>query len=169
MTAETARPGELTDDRRFASCHILIVDDNPQNVELLEAYLSGLRCRVTSASDGLEAISAVQQSPPDLILLDVMMPRLSGFEVCQRLKSDPATREIPVLMVTALNEVGDVERGAEAGTDDFLSKPFNKIELLTRVRTLLRLRLLKRELDRQAGRVEADRRSDLDEQTSPGL
>lgn len=169
MTAETARPGELTDDRQFASCHILIVDDNPQNVELLEAYLSGLRCRVSSASDGLEAISAVQQSPPDLILLDVMMPRLSGFEVCQRLKSDPATREIPVLMVTALNEVGDVERGAEAGTDDFLSKPFNKIELLTRVRTLLRLRLLKRELDRQAGRVEADRRSDLDEQTSPDL
>lgn len=169
MTAETARPNDLADDRQFASCHILIVDDNPQNVELLEAYLSGLRCRVTSASDGLEAISAVQQSPPDLILLDVMMPRLSGFEVCQRLKSDPATREIPVLMVTALNEVGDVERGAEAGTDDFLSKPFNKIELLTRVRTLLRLRLLKRELDRQAGRVEADRRSDLDEQTSPGL
>lgn len=169
MTAETARPNDLADDRQFASCHILIVDDNPQNVELLEAYLSGLRCRVTSASDGLEAISAVQQEPPDLILLDVMMPRLSGFEVCQRLKSDPATREIPVLMVTALNEVGDVERGAEAGTDDFLSKPFNKIELLTRVRTLLRLRLLKRELDRQAGRVEADRRSDLDEQTSPGL
>lgn len=169
MTAETARPNDLADDRQFASCHVLIVDDNPQNVELLEAYLSGLRCRVTSASDGLEAISAVQQEPPDLILLDVMMPRLSGFEVCQRLKSDPATREIPVLMVTALNEVGDVERGAEAGTDDFLSKPFNKIELLTRVRTLLRLRLLKRELDRQAGRVEADRRSDLDEQTSPGL
>lgn len=169
MTAETARPNDLADDRQFASCHVLIVDDNPQNVELLEAYLSGLRCRVSSASDGLEAISAVQQEPPDLILLDVMMPRLSGFEVCQRLKSDPATREIPVLMVTALNEVGDVERGAEAGTDDFLSKPFNKIELLTRVRTLLRLRLLKRELDRQAGRVEADRRSDLDEQTSPGL
>lgn len=169
MTAEMARPNDLADDRQFASCHILIVDDNPQNVELLEAYLSALRCRVSSASDGLEAISAVQQAPPDLILLDVMMPRMSGFEVCQRLKSDPATREIPVLMVTALNEVGDVERGAEAGTDDFLSKPFNKIELLTRVRTLLRLRLLKRELDVQAGRIETDRRSDLDEQTSPGL
>jgi len=169
MTAEPVKNADPTDDRQIASCHILIVDDNPQNVELLEAYLAALKCRVSNASDGIEAIAAVQQMQPDLILLDVMMPRLSGFEVCQRLKSDPATREIPILMVTALNEVGDVERGAEAGTDDFLSKPFNKVELLTRVRSLLRIRLLKRELDQKAGRADADRRSDLDEQTSPGL
>ncbi len=169
MSTDASKTAEPVDDRAFASCHVLIVDDNRQNVELLEAYLSALPCEISSAFDGVEALAAVAQRPPDLILLDIMMPRMSGFEVCQRLKSDPATRDIPVLMVTALNEVGDVERGAEAGTDDFLSKPFNRIELLTRVRSLLRMRLLKRELDRQAGRAEADRRSDLDEQTSPGL
>jgi len=169
MTAEPAKAADASNDRQFARCHLLIADDNPQNVELLEAYLASLKCRVSSAADGVQALAAVQQDPPDLILLDVMMPRLSGFEVCQRLKTDPATRDIPILMVTALNEVGDIERGAEAGTDDFLSKPFNKIELLTRVRSLLRLRLLKRELEQQAGRADADRRTDLDEQTSPGF
>jgi len=169
MTAEPAKTADASHDRQFAGCRILIVDDNPQNVELLEAYLVSLKCCVSSASDGVEALAAVQQGQPDLVLLDVMMPRMSGFEVCQRLKTDPATRDIPVLMVTALNEVGDIERGAEAGTDDFLSKPFNKIELLTRVRSLLRIRLLKRELDQQGGRADADRRTDLDEQTSPGF
>lgn len=169
MTSEPAKPTDASNDRQFAGCHLLIVDDNPQNVELLEAYLATLKCRVSSAADGVEALAAVQQNQPDLILLDVMMPRLSGFEVCQRLKTDPATRDIPILMVTALNEVGDVERGAEAGTDDFLSKPFNKIELLTRVRSLLRIRLLKRELDQQMGRAETNRGADLDEQTSPGF
>ena len=169
MTADPAKIADANNDRQFAGCHLLIVDDNPQNVELLEAYLASLKCRVSSASDGVEALAAVQQGQPDLVLLDVMMPRMSGFEVCQRLKTDPATRDIPILMVTALNEVGDIERGAEAGADDFLSKPFNKIELLTRVRSLLRIRLLKRELDLQAGRTDADRRTDLDEQTSPGF
>lgn len=168
MTAEPAKT-DASSDRQFAGCHLLIVDDNPQNVELLDAYLTSLKCRITSASDGVEALAAVQEEAPDLILLDVMMPKMSGFEVCQRLKSDPATRDIPILMVTALNEVGDVERGAEAGTDDFLSKPFNKIELLTRVRSLLRIRLLKRELDQQMNRMDADRRGDLDQQTSPGF
>jgi two-component system cell cycle response regulator len=146
----------------------MIVDDNPQNVELLEAYLSALPCKVSRALDGEAALARVVDEAPDLILLDVMMPKMSGFEVCQRLKSDPATREIPVFMVTALNDVGDVERGADAGTDDFLSKPFNKVELLTRVRSLLRIRLLKRELEEQQARIERERRSDLDEQTSPG-
>lgn len=169
MAAEAAKPTDTLSDRQCAGCRLLIVDDNPQNVELLEAYLASLKCRVSSAADGIEALAAVQREQPDLILLDVMMPRMSGFEVCQRLKSDPATRDIPILMVTALNEVGDVERGAEAGTDDFLSKPFNKVELLTRVRSLLRLRLLKRELDQQMGRSDADRQSDLDQQTSPGF
>ena len=85
---------------------------------------------------------------PDLLLLDVMMPRMSGFEVCQRLKEEPRTRTVPVIMVTALNELGDIERGVEAGTDDFLTKPVNKLELITRVKSLLRVRHLKRELDR---------------------
>ncbi|GEM_PF-178939 len=169
MTSEPAKPTDASNDRQFAGCHLLIVDDNSQNIELLEAYLASLKCRVSSAADGVDALAAVQQKQPDLILLDVMMPRMSGFEVCQRLKTDPATRDIPILMVTALNEVGDVERGAEAGTDDFLSKPFNKIELLTRVRSLLRIRLLKRELDQKMGRADTNRSTDLDEQTSPGF
>lgn len=89
----------------------------------------------------------VEQERPDLVLLDVMMPRMSGFEVCQKIKSDPATRDIAVIMVTALNEVPDYERAVESGTDDFLSKPVNKIELLTRVKSLLRVRLLRKRLD----------------------
>ena len=133
---------------------ILIVDDNDQNVELLQAYLEALPCRILTAGDGLEAVRIIDEcvaegrTLPDLVLLDVMMPRMSGFEVCSKIKEDPATRSIPVMMVTALNELGDIERGVESGTDDFLSKPVNKLELLTRVKSLLRVRHLKRELDR---------------------
>jgi two-component system alkaline phosphatase synthesis response regulator PhoP len=130
---------------------ILIVDDNEQNVELLQAYLEALPCRVLTAYDGLEAIRLIEdpdRPTPDLVLLDVMMPRMSGFEVCRKLKEDPATRAIPIMMVTALNELGDIERGVESGTDDFVTKPVNKLELLTRVKSLLRVRHLKRELDR---------------------
>ncbi|HMD53248.1 MAG TPA: response regulator, partial [Phycisphaerae bacterium] len=85
---------------------------------------------------------------PDLILLDIMMPKMSGFEVCRRLKADPRFHDIPILMVTALNELGDIERGIESGTDDFLTKPINKLELLTRVKSLLRVRHLKNQLER---------------------
>jgi len=130
------------------SAKILIADDNVQNVELLEAYLADSDYQVILAYDGEETMRKVRDDPPDLILLDVMMPRISGFEVCQKLKSDPATRDIPILMITALNETGDIERGVQAGTDDFLTKPVNKLELLTRVRSLLRVRHLKTELDR---------------------
>jgi len=93
----------------------------------------------------MEQVNKVQ---PDLILLDIMMPKMSGFEVCKKLKADPATRDIPIIMITALNEISDIERGVECGTDDFLTKPVNKLELLTRVKSLLRLRHLKNELDR---------------------
>lgn len=130
---------------------ILIVDDNEQNLELLQAYLESLPCKVVTAIDGIEAIKYIddpQTDNPDLILLDVMMPRMSGFEVCRKLKEDPATRAIPIMMVTALNELGDIERGVESGTDDFVTKPVNKLELITRVKSLLRVRHLKRELDR---------------------
>ncbi|MFA9477983.1 response regulator [Phycisphaerales bacterium AB-hyl4] len=130
---------------------ILIVDDNEQNVELLQAYLETLPCHITTASDGIEALQYIEdpdKPTPDLVLLDVMMPRMSGFEVCRKLKEDPATRTIPIMMVTALNELGDIERGVESGTDDFVSKPVNKLELITRVKSLLRVRHLKRELDR---------------------
>lgn len=127
---------------------ILVVDDNPQNLELLQAYLEDLECTVIAAVDGPEALKVVAKQNPDLILLDIMMPRMSGFEVCRRLKAAPETADIPVVMVTALNELGDIERAVAAGTDDFLSKPINKLELLTRVRSLLRVRHLKGELER---------------------
>jgi two-component system cell cycle response regulator len=116
---------------------VLIADDNPQILELLEAYLDPLGVRVVLAADGEAALEAVQREKPDLVLLDIMMPKRSGFEVCRRLKSDEAYRSIPILMVTALNEMGDVERARDCGADDFLSKPVNKMELLSRVRGFL--------------------------------
>ena len=127
---------------------VLIVDDNPQNVELLQAFLEALPVKIITASDGIEALDKVAEHKPDLILLDIMMPRMSGFQVCRKLKSDPKTRDIQVLMVTALNELGDIEQASECGTDDFVSKPVNKFELLTRVKSLLRVRHLKSELER---------------------
>jgi two-component system alkaline phosphatase synthesis response regulator PhoP len=127
---------------------VLIVDDNEQNLELIQAYLEELGCEIRTARDGVEALACVEASPPDMILLDVMMPRMSGFQACSRIKANPQTRDIPVLMITALNEVGDVERAVESGADDFLTKPVNKLELTTRVRSLLRVRQLKKQLDR---------------------
>ncbi|HEV3168472.1 MAG TPA: response regulator [Isosphaeraceae bacterium] len=127
---------------------ILIADDNVQNVELLEAYLSEVDCEIRTAFDGEDTLRAVDEFAPDLILLDVMMPRLSGFEVCRKLRSNPATREVLILMVTALNEASDFERGVQAGTDDFLTKPVNKVELLCRIKSLLRVRHLKSQLER---------------------
>ncbi len=126
---------------------ILLVDDNLQNLELIQAYLEGIPVEISTAVDGVEAIESIEANQPDLVLLDVMMPRMSGFEVCQKLKSNPDTRDIVVIMVTALHEVADYERAVESGTDDFLSKPVNKLELLTRVRSLLRVALLRRRLD----------------------
>lgn len=127
---------------------ILIVDDNVPNCELLEAYLSGEGYEIRIVHDGHQALEAVGENQPDLILLDIMMPRLSGYEVCQTLKSNEETSVIPVLMVTALNEMGDIEKAVSAGCDDFLTKPVNKIELKTRVRSLLKVRHLRNERDR---------------------
>ncbi|MEW6252227.1 MAG: response regulator [Planctomycetota bacterium] len=132
-----------------AGSKVLIVDDNPQILELLEAYLEPLQLRVRLAADGEAALAAVENDEPDLILLDIMMPKRSGFEVCRLLKEDPRYRDIPIIMVTALNEVGDMERARECGGDDFLSKPVNKIELLARIQNLLKLRRLKRMLTRR--------------------
>lgn len=127
---------------------ILIADDNPTNVELLEVYLSDLGCETCVAVDGRDTLDKVAQFQPDLILLDIMMPKLSGFEVCKQLKSDPRTNQIMILMVTALNEAGDIERAVAAGCDDFLSKPVNKLELLKRVENMLKLRHVTDELER---------------------
>ena len=127
---------------------VLIVDDNPQNVELLQAFLESLPVKIITAVDGLDALRKVEEHNPDLILLDIMMPQMSGFQVCRKIKGDAKTRDIQILMVTALNELGDIEQANECGTDDFVSKPVNKIELLTRVKSLLRVRHLKSELER---------------------
>lgn len=131
-----------------AKNRILIADDNEPNRELLEAYLATVDCETETAVDGQDTLNKVQSFRPDLILLDVMMPKLSGFEVCQKLKADPATKKVWVLMVTALNESGDIERAVKAGTDDFLSKPVNKVELLKRVENALRYKDVSDELER---------------------
>lgn len=127
---------------------ILIADDNQPNVELLEAFLDDVDCDVEIAVDGRDTLDKVASFQPDLILLDVMMPKLSGFEVCKKIKSDPKTKNVMVLMVTALNELGDIERAVDSGTDDFLSKPVNKLELVKRVENMLRLRHVTDELER---------------------
>jgi CheY-like chemotaxis protein len=127
---------------------ILIADDNQPNVELMEAFLADVDCDVAVAVDGRDTLEKVASFQPDLILLDVMMPKLSGFEVCKKIKSDPKTRRTMVLMVTALNERGDIERGVDSGTDDFLSKPVNKVELVKRVENMLKLRHVTDELER---------------------
>ncbi|MHC4697763.1 MAG: response regulator [Planctomycetota bacterium] len=117
---------------------VLVVDDNAQNLELLEVYMEDLpEVRVITATNGLEAMEKVTQEFPDLVLLDIMMPKMSGFEVCRRIKNDPKTRDIVVVMVTALNETGDIERAAECGTDDYISKPIDRRALADLCRSLL--------------------------------
>ena len=127
---------------------ILIADDNPANCELLQAYLADVDCQIELAVDGQDTLDKVDSFQPDLILLDVMMPRLNGFEVCKQLKEDPQTRRIMILMVTALNEIGDIERAVGAGTDDFLSKPVNQVELVKRVENMLKLKDVTDEVER---------------------
>ena len=127
---------------------ILIADDNEANVELLEAYLASVDCEIEVAVDGQDTLNKVKSFHPDLVLLDVMMPKLSGFEVCKQIKEDPDLKRIMILMVTALNELGDIERAVVAGTDDFLSKPVQQVELLKRVENMLKLKDVSDELER---------------------
>ena len=142
-----ADPMPPLDETDLTWASVLLVDDNEQNLELLQAYLEDLGCPLRVARDGQEALDEIARQQPDLVLLDVMMPRMSGFQTCERIKKDASTRDIPVVMVTALNEIGDVERAVDSGADDFLTKPVHKIELLTRARSLLRVRQLRRQLD----------------------
>ena len=128
------------------TARILVVDDIPANVKLLEVKLSAEYFDVLTAPDGPAALELAQNEAPDLILSDVMMPGMDGFELCERLKADPATSHIPVVMVTALSDVADRVRGLEAGADDFLTKPVNDIALFARVRSLARLKLMMDEL-----------------------
>ena len=121
---------------------ILIVDDMPENVELIEAYLSLESYDVITASSGKEALQKLKEEKLDMILLDVMMPEISGYEVCKIVKNNPETQFVPVLMLTALSELEDRIKGIEAGADDFLTKPINRLELKIRVKSMLKVKCM---------------------------
>ncbi|MBL8572952.1 MAG: PleD family two-component system response regulator [Hyphomicrobiaceae bacterium] len=132
------------------TARVLVVDDILANVKLLEARLTAEYFEVMTAMSGPEALAMCERSAPDIILLDVMMPGMDGFEVCRRIKSNPKTLHIPVVMVTALDQSSDRVRGLEAGADDFLTKPVSDIALITRVKSLVRLKMLTDELRMRA-------------------
>lgn len=125
---------------------ILVVDDNPQNVEIMKARLAAENYRIDTAFNGEEALEKVKNDPPDLILLDVMMPKMDGFQVCEKLKSDEKTKLIPVIIVSARSGSEDVLKGLQLGADEYLPKPFEHLELIARVKNLLKLRLAQKEL-----------------------
>lgn len=142
---------------------ILIVEDNPESIDLLVYFLKPAGYELVTVTDGVQAISQVESDPPDIILLDIMLPGLDGFQVCERLKKNRSTFHIPIVMITALKELKDKIRALEAGADDFISKPFDSVELLARVRSLLRLKFYhdeliqrNRELERQKQMLERE-------------
>src|SRR5438132_1007032 len=126
---------------------VLAVDDQQLNLELLAAYLGGTGCDLVLANNGFEALAAIAAGRPDLVLLDVVMPGMDGFEVCRRIKSDPANRLLPVVLVTSLNRVEDRVRALQLGADDFLSKPIDRNELMARVVTLIKTKEVYDKLD----------------------
>src|SRR6202050_2820426 len=132
------------------TARVLVVDDVPANVKLLEARLSAEYFDVITAMSGEEALTICERAECDLVLLDVMMPDMDGCDVCRRLKADPATHHIPVIMVTALDQPSDRVRGLEAGADDFLTKPIPEMALIARVRSLARLKMVTDELRMRA-------------------
>src|SRR2546429_1613955 len=126
---------------------VLVVDDGAANRELIEACLAGVECRVRTAEDGVSALKVISASPPDLVLLDVQMPGMDGYEVCRRIKANSASRLIPVVMITSLDRVADRVRALEAGADDYMTKPVDRVELVARVRSALRLKSIYDSLD----------------------
>ena len=136
------------------SARVLVVDDTPANVKLLADLLTVKGYAVVTATSGKEALAAVARERPDLVLLDVVMPEMSGYEVCRKLREDPATAMLPVVMVTALDPAQERVKGIEAGADDFLTKPINQPELLARVRSLLRIKALHDEITEMNGTLE---------------
>jgi CheY-like chemotaxis protein len=147
---ETSAPKSVENRPR-----ILIADDNPQGVELLEAYLGSKEYEIFTAADGEETLAQVRRCHPDLILLDIMMPKISGFEVCKRLRADPSTRDLGVIMITALDQTTDIDKAVEAGTNDFVTKPISKSALILRVRALLAAQKNRRDLDRALAYIDA--------------
>lgn len=133
---------------------VLIAEDDPQGLELLEAYLGETPYEVQTAVDGEETLRKVVDWKPDVLLLDIMMPKISGFEVCKRLRTNPQTADIAVLMVTALDQQIDSDRAVEAGAIDFMTKPINKTELLRRVRSALESRSQKGTLNQALAYME---------------
>src|SRR3984893_5329065 len=127
---------------------VLVVDDAPANRELLQAYLAGLDCDVRLAEDGASALEQIKAEPPDLVLLDVQMPGMDGYEVCRRIKANPNCRLLPVVMITSLDRTEDRVRALESGADDYMSKPVERVELVARVRSALRLKAVYDSLDR---------------------
>jgi putative two-component system response regulator len=126
---------------------VLVVDDSAANRELIEACLAGVECEIAMAADGAGALKAIETSPPDLVLLDVQMPDMDGYEVCRRIKSNPTLRLVPVVMLTALHDTNDRVKALESGADDFMSKPVERVELVARVRSALRLKSVYDRLD----------------------
>jgi len=144
---------------------VLVVDDTPHNVKLLADLLAVKGYQVATAVNGEEALSKVASDPPDLILLDVMMPGLSGYDVCRRLRADPGTALLPIVLVTSLDPQSERVKGIEAGADDFLGKPINQAELFARVRSLLRIKALQDEVRSQAAAL-ADWNQKLEERVA---
>jgi len=142
-------------DTTIEPARILVAEDNPRGAELIEDFLDGTGWNVRRAADGDETLKAVREWKPDVLLLDVMMPKLSGFEVCKRLRSDPTTRDLPVLMITALDQPSDIDRAVDAGTNDFLTKPIHKTDLVMRVRALLESRRLATDVERTLDYLQA--------------
>jgi len=131
--------------KKEESTHILIVDDAPENIRLLGTVLQQEGYKINGAKEGLQALKIAAKVIPDLILLDVMMPEVDGFEICQRLKGNPATKDIPIIFLTAKDQLEDMVRGFQVGAADYITKPFNTLELLVRIRTHLKLKKAEKE------------------------
>jgi len=134
----------MRNDQRETPSKVLIADDHHRDCELLAACLSDEGCQLEIVHDGQQSLDSISRSQPDLILLDTELPRISGYEVCRRLKANRETRDISVVMVSALSEMEDIQKAVDANANDFLIKPVSRLELTARVKTLLELRRLKR-------------------------
>lgn len=145
------------------TARVLVVDDSRESLDLLVYFLKPAGYEVLTAMDGVEAIEMVERQSPDIILLDIMLPRLDGYQVCERLKKSQSTFHIPIIMITALKELKDKIRALEAGADDFISKPFDNVELLTRVKSLLRIKFYQDELIRRNQELEKQKEALLRE------